>query len=245
MSSHNKVAIVTGAGSGIGKAVALTLLKDGYRVSLAGRRKDRLEQAVGESGAVPTDVTKPEAVRSLFTKTRETFGRLDLLFNNAGTVIPATSIEKIDYESWKRVLDTNMTGTFLCTQQAIILMKNQEPRGGRIINNGSVSAYSPRPDSVPYTMTKHAILGLTKSLSLDCRKYDIACCQIDIGNAATEPTERMATGVMQANGVMAPEPRMDVQHVADAILYMASLPLEANVQFLTVMATKMPFLGRG
>jgi NAD(P)-dependent dehydrogenase (short-subunit alcohol dehydrogenase family) len=251
MSSHNKVAIVTGAGSGIGKAVALTLLKDGYRVSLAGRRKDRLEQAVGESGAgsralaVPTDVTKPEAVRALFTKTRETFGRLDLLFNNAGTVMPATSIEKIDYESWKRVLDTNMTGTFLCTQQAIILMKNQEPRGGRIINNGSVSAYSPRPDSVPYTMTKHAILGLTKSLSLDCRKYDIACCQIDIGNAATEATERMATGIMQANGVMAPEPRMDVQHVANAILYMASLPLEANVQFLTVMATKMPFLGRG
>jgi len=251
MSSHNKVAIVTGAGSGIGKATALVLLKDGYRVSLAGRRKDRLEQAVGESGAgsralaIPTDVTNPEAVRALFTKTRETFGRLDLLFNNAGTISPATSIEEIDYESWKRVLDTNLTGTFLCTQQAIILMKNQEPRGGRIINNGSISAYSPRPDSVPYTTTKHAILGLTKSLSLDCRKYDIACCQIDIGNAATEATERMATGIMQANGVMAPEPRMDVQHVANAILYMASLPLEANVQFLTVMATKMPFLGRG
>ena len=251
MSSHNKVAIVTGAGSGIGKATALALLKDGYRVSLAGRRKDRLEQAVGESGAgsralaVPTDVTNPEAVRALFTKTRETFGRLDLLFNNAGTVSPATSIEEIDYESWKMVLDTNVTGTFLCTQQAIILMKNQKPRGGRIINNGSVSAYSPRPDSVPYTMTKHAILGLTKSLSLDCRKYDIACGQIDIGNAATEPTERMAIGVMQANGVMAPEPRMDVQHVANAVVYMASLPLEANVQFLTVMATKMPFLGRG
>jgi len=251
MSSHNKVAIVTGAGSGIGKATALVLLKDGYRVSLAGRRKDRLEQAVGESGAgsralaIPTDVTNPEAVRALFTKTRETFGRLDLLFNNAGTVSPATSIEEIDYESWKRVLNTNLTGTFLCTQQAIILMKNQEPRGGRIINNGSISAYSPRPDSVPYTTTKHAILGLTKSLSLDCRKYDIACCQIDIGNAATEATERMATGIMQANGVMAPEPRMDVQHVANAILYMASLPLEANVQFLTVMATKMPFLGRG
>jgi NAD(P)-dependent dehydrogenase (short-subunit alcohol dehydrogenase family) len=251
MSSHNKVAIVTGAGSGIGKATALALLKDGYCVSFAGRRKDRLDQAVAESGAdsralaVPTDVTNPEAVRALFTKTREAFGRLDLLFNNAGTVMPATSIEEIGFESWKRVLDTNVTGTFLCTQQAILLMKNQEPRGGRIINNGSISAYSPRPDSVPYTTTKHAILGLTKSLSLDCRKYDIACCQIDIGNAATEPTEKMATGVMQANGVIAPEPRMDVQHVADAILYMASLPLEANVQFLTVMATKMPFLGRG
>ena len=192
-----------------------------------------------------TDVTNPEAVRALFAKTQETFGRLDLLFNNAGTFMPATPIEEIDYETWKRMLDTNLTGTFLCTQQAIILMKNQEPRGGRINNNGSISAYSPRPNSVPYTMTKHAILGLTKSLSLDCRKYDIACCQIDIGNAATGPTERMAKGVMQANGVMSPEPRMDVQHVANAILYMASLPLEANVQFLTVMATKMPFLGRG
>jgi NAD(P)-dependent dehydrogenase (short-subunit alcohol dehydrogenase family) len=251
MSSHNKVAIVTGAGSGIGKAAALALLKEGYCVSLAGRRRDRLEQAVGESGAgsralaVPTDVTNQEAVRALFAKTKETFGRLDLLFNNAGTVIPATPIEEIDYESWKRVLDTNLTGAFLCTQQAILLMKNQEPRGGRIINNGSISAYSPRPDSVPYTTTKHAILGLTKSLSLDCRKYDIACGQIDIGNAATDLTERMAKGVMQANGIMAPEPRMDVQHVANAVVYMASLPLEANVQFLTVMATKMPFLGRG
>jgi NAD(P)-dependent dehydrogenase (short-subunit alcohol dehydrogenase family) len=251
MSSHNKVAIVTGAGSGIGKAAALALLKEGYCVSLAGRRQDRLEQAVGESGAgsralaVPTDVTNQEAVRALFAKTKETFGRLDLLFNNAGTVIPATPIEEIDYESWKRVLDTNLTGAFLCTQQAILLMKNQEPRGGRIINNGSISAYSPRPDSVPYTTTKHAILGLTKSLSLDCRKYDIACGQIDIGNAATDLTERMAKGVMQANGIMAPEPRMDVQHVANAVVYMASLPLEANVQFLTVMATKMPFLGRG
>ncbi len=251
MSSQNRVAIVTGAGSGIGKAAALALLKEGYCVSLAGRRKDRLEQAVAESGAgsralaVPTDVTDPEAVRALFAKTRETFGRLDLLFNNAGTSMPATPVEEIDYETWKRMVDTNLTGAFLCTQQAILLMKNQEPHGGRIINNGSISAYSPRPDSVPYTTTKHAILGLTKSLSLDCRKYDIACGQIDIGNAATELTERMAMGVMQANGVMAPEPRMDVRHAANAIVYMASLPLEANVQFLTVMATKMPFLGRG
>jgi NAD(P)-dependent dehydrogenase (short-subunit alcohol dehydrogenase family) len=251
MISQNKVAIVTGASSGIGKATALALLKEGYRVSLAGRRKDRLEQAVGESGAgsralaVPTDVTDPEAVRALFAKTQQTFGRLDLLFNNAGAIMPATPIEAIDYEAWKRMLDTNLTGAFLCTQQAILLMKNQKPRGGRIINNGSISAYSPRPDSVPYTTTKHAILGLTKSLSLDCRKYDIACGQIDIGNAATAITERMAEGVMQANGVVAPEPRMDVQHVANAVVYMASLPLEANVQFLTVMATKMPFLGRG
>jgi NADP-dependent 3-hydroxy acid dehydrogenase YdfG len=251
MISHNKVAIVTGAGSGIGKAVALALLKDGYRVALAGRRKDRLEQAVNESGAgsralaIPTDVRNPEAVCALFAKTKETFVRLDLLFNNAGAFTPATPIEDLDYETWRTAVDTNLTGAFLCTQQAVKLMKTQDPRGGRIINNGSISAYAPRPNSAPYTATKHAILGLTKSTSLDGRKYDIACGQIDIGNAATEITERMAQGIQQANGTFAAEQRMDVQHVADAVVYMASLPLEANVQFLTVMATKMPFLGRG
>jgi NAD(P)-dependent dehydrogenase (short-subunit alcohol dehydrogenase family) len=251
MNSQHKVAIVTGAGSGIGKAVALALLKEGYSVVLAGRRKERLEQTVQESGAgaralaVPTDIRNPEAVRALFARTKETFGRLDLLFNNAGANTPAIPTEELDYEIWKAVVDTNLTGAFLCTQQAIKLMKAQDPRGGRIINNGSISAYTPRPNSAAYTATKHAILGLTKSISLDCRKYDIACGQIDIGNAATELTERMAKGVPQANGTMAVEPRMDVQHVANAVVYMASLPLEANVQFLTVMATKMPFLGRG
>lgn len=251
MNSNNKVAIVTGAGSGIGKAVALALLKEGYRVALAGRRKDRLDQVVNESGAgsralaISTDVSNPEAVRALFVKTQETFGRLDLLFNNAGALAPATPIEDLDYEEWKAVVDTNLTGAFLCTQQAIKQMKTQVPRGGRIINNGSISAYSPRPNSAPYTATKHAILGLTKSTSLDGRKYDIACGQIDIGNAATELTAKIGSGVQQANGEIVPEPRMDVQHVANAVVYMASLPLEANVQFLTVMATKMPFLGRG
>jgi len=251
MNSPNKVAIVTGAGSGIGKAVALALLKEGYRVALAGRRQDRLEEAVGESGAgsralaIPTDVSNPEAVRALFSKTKETFGRLDLLFNNAGAFTPATPTEDLDYETWKAAVDTNLTGAFLCTQQAIKLMKTQDPRGGRIINNGSISAYAPRPNSAPYTATKHAILGLTKSTSLDGRKYDIACGQIDIGNAATQLTEKIGNGVQQANGDIVPEQRMDVQHVADAVVYMASLPLEANVQFLTVMATKMPFLGRG
>jgi NAD(P)-dependent dehydrogenase (short-subunit alcohol dehydrogenase family) len=251
MNPHNKVAIVTGAGSGIGKAVALALLKEGYRVALAGRRKDRLEAAVNESGAgsralaIPTDVGNPEAVRALFSKTKEAFGRLDLLFNNAGAFTPATPIEDIEYETWKAAVDTNLTGAFLCTQQAIKLMKSQDPRGGRIINNGSISAYAPRPNSAPYTATKHAILGLTKSTSLDGRKYDIACGQIDIGNAATQLTEKIGNGVQQANGDIVPEQRMDVRHVADAVVYMASLPLEANVQFLTVMATKMPFLGRG
>jgi NAD(P)-dependent dehydrogenase (short-subunit alcohol dehydrogenase family) len=251
MNSVNKVAIVTGAGSGIGKAVTLALLKEGYSVALAGRRKDRLDQVVNESGAgsralaVPTDVSKPEAVRALFSKTKDTYGRLDLLFNNAGAFTPATPIEDLDYEEWKAAVDTNLTGAFLCTQQAIKLMKTQVPRGGRIINNGSISAHSPRPDSAPYTATKHAILGLTKSTSLDGRKYDIACGQIDIGNAATELTAKIGSGVQQANGEIMPEMRMDVQHVANAVVYMASLPLEANVQFLTVMATKMPFLGRG
>lgn len=251
MNSHNKVAIVTGAGSGIGKAVALALLKEGYRVALAGRRKDRLEAAGNESGAgpralaIPTDVSDPEAVRALFSKTKETFGRLDLLFNNAGVFTPTTPIEDLVYEEWKEAVDTNLTGAFLCTQQAVRLMKTQVPRGGRIINNGSISAYAPRPDSAPYTATKHAILGLTKSTSLDGRKYDIACGQIDIGNAATDLTAKIGSGVRQANGGIVPEQRMDVRHVADAVVYMASLPLEANVQFLTVMETKMPFLGRG
>ncbi|MEW6333249.1 MAG: SDR family oxidoreductase [Thermodesulfobacteriota bacterium] len=251
MHHHDKVAVVTGAGSGIGKAVALALLKDGYRVALAGRRKDRLEAAVAESGAgsrtlaIPTDVGDPEAVRALFAATKEAFGRLDLLFNNAGAFTPATPTEDIDYDTWKAAVDTNLTGAFLCTQQAIKLMKAQDPPGGRIINNGSISAYAPRPNSAPYTATKHAILGLTKSTSLDGRKYNIACGQIDIGNAATELTAKIGSGVQQANGTIAPEQRMDVRHVADAVLYMASLPLEANVQFLTVMATSMPFLGRG
>ena len=251
MNFVNKVAIVTGAGSGIGKAVALALLKEGYSVALAGRRKDRLDHVVNESGvgsralAVPTDVSKPEAVRALFAKTKDTFGRLDLLFNNAGAFTPATPTEDLDFEEWKAAVDTNLTGAFLCTQQAIKLMKNQVPRGGRIINNGSISAHSPRPNSAPYTATKHGILGLTKSTSLDGRKYDIACGQIDIGNAATELTAKIGSGVQQANGEIMPETRMDVQHVANAVVYMASLPLEANVQFLTVMATKMPFLGRG
>jgi NAD(P)-dependent dehydrogenase (short-subunit alcohol dehydrogenase family) len=251
MNSPKKVAIVTGAGSGIGRAVALALLKEGYCVALAGRRKERLEEAVAESGAgsralaIPTDVSDPEAVRALFSKTQEAFGRLDLLFNNAGALTPATPTEDLDYETWKAAVDTNLTGAFLCTQQAIKLMKTQDPRGGRIINNGSISAYAPRPNSAPYTATKHAILGLTKSTSLDGRKYDIACGQIDIGNAATSLTEKIGSGVQQASGDIVPEQRMDVRHVSDAVVYMASLPLEANVQFLTVMATKMPFLGRG
>jgi len=252
MSSQKKVAIVTGAGTGIGKAVALALLNDGYCVALAGRRVEPLEKAAAESGAgsartlaVPTDVGNPEAVRALFARTKEKFGHLDLLFNNAGMGAPAVPMEDLTYEQWRAVLDANLTGAFLCTQEAIKLMKSQDPRGGRIINNGSISAHAPRPNSAPYTATKHAITGLTKSTSLDCRKYDIACGQIDIGNAATEMTERMAKGILQANGSTAVEPRMDLAHVASTVLHMASLPLEANVQFVTVMATKMPFVGRG
>ena len=252
MSSQKKVAIVTGAGTGIGKAVALALLNDGYCVALAGRRVEPLEKAAAESGAgsartlvVPTDVGNPEAVRTLFARTKEKFGHLDLLFNNAGMGAPAVPMEDLTYEQWRAVLDANLTGAFLCTQEAIKLMKSQDPRGGRIINNGSISAHAPRPNSAPYTATKHAITGLTKSTSLDCRKYDIACGQIDIGNAATEMTERMAKGILQANGSTAVEPRMDLAHVASTVLHMASLPLEANVQFVTVMATKMPFVGRG
>ncbi len=252
MSANGKVAIVTGAGSGIGKAVALAMLKDGYSVVLAGRRADMLEKTASEAGvassralAVPTDVSHPESVKALFAKAKEKFGRLDVLFNNAGTNAPGVPLEDLTFEQWKTVVDINLTGPFLCTQEAIKLMKSQSPMGGRIINNGSISAHAPRPNSAPYTSTKHAITGLTKSTSLDGRKYDIACGQIDIGNAYTELAARISKGVPQANGTIAPEPMMDVAHVANSVLYMASLPLEANVQFLTVMATKMPFVGRG
>jgi NAD(P)-dependent dehydrogenase (short-subunit alcohol dehydrogenase family) len=252
MTSTPKVAVVTGAGTGIGKAVAITFLKNGYRVVLAGRRREPLLQAVTEAAApagaglpVPTDVSDPGSVRALFEKTRQTYGRLDVLFNNAGVGAPPVNLEELTFEQWKNVVDINLTGVFLCTQEAIRLMKSQQPRGGRIINNGSISAHAPRPNSAPYTATKHAITGLTKSTSLDGRKYDIACGQIDIGNAATEMAAKMAKGVPQANGEIAIEPLMDVAHVASSVLYMASLPLDANVQFLTVMATKMPFVGRG
>ena len=252
MSSNGKVALVTGAGSGIGKAAALALLRDGYSVVLAGRRADALAQAVkdaGEAGAralaVPTDVSNPESVRSLFAKTKEKFGRLDVLFNNAGQNAPGIPLEELSFEQWKSVVDANLTGAFLCTQEAFRIMKDQTPRGGRIINNGSISAHAPRPNSAPYTATKHAITGLTKSASLDGRKYDIAVGQIDIGNALTEMAARMTKGVAQANGTTAVEAVMDVANVARTILYMASLPPEANALFVTVMATKMPFVGRG
>jgi len=254
MASSEKVAIVTGAGSGVGKHSALALLQDGFSVVLAGRRKDALEQAAAEGKSkspgsktlvVPTDVSDPESIRALFAQTKQVFGRLDLLFNNAGIGAPPVPLEELPFEKWKAVVDTNLTGSFLCTQEAMKIMKSQQPRGGRIINNGSISAHAPRPFSVAYTSTKHAITGLTKSTSLDGRKYDIACGQIDIGNAATDMTARMAKGVPQANGTVEVEPTMDVQNVARAVVYMASLPLDANVQFLTVMATKMPFVGRG
>ena len=252
MTTQGKTAIVTGAGTGIGKAVTLALLREGYRVALAGRRKELLEQVVGEAAAregtaiaVATDVSDPASVRALFAQAKATFGRLDLLFNNAGVGAPGINLEDLSYEQWKTVVDINLTGAFLCLQEAFRLMKSQDPRGGRIINNGSISAHAPRPNSVPYTATKHAITGLTKSASLDGRKYDIACGQIDIGNAATEMTEGIARGARQADGSLLGEPRMDLDDVARAVLYMASLPLDANVQFMTVMATKMPFIGRG
>jgi NAD(P)-dependent dehydrogenase (short-subunit alcohol dehydrogenase family) len=252
MDAPKKFAVVTGAGSGIGKAVALALLHHGYGVALAGRRAEPLQQVVADAGlsasralAVPTDVGHPESVAALFARVKDAFGRLDVLFNNAGVGAPGVPLEELSYAQWKNVVDINLTGAFLCTQEAFRLMKSQTPRGGRIINNGSISAHAPRPNSAPYTSTKHAITGLTKSTSLDGRKYDIACGQIDIGNAATEMAARMATGVPQANGQIAVEPLMDVAHVASAVVYMASLPLDANVQFLTVMATKMPFVGRG
>jgi NAD(P)-dependent dehydrogenase (short-subunit alcohol dehydrogenase family) len=247
-----KVAIVTGAGSGIGRAASLGFLREGYAVALAGRRPDALEATAAEAGpaggralVVPTDVSKPASVRALFDETHRRFGRVDLLFNNAGMSAPGALLEDLTADQWQAVVDVNLTGAFLCTQQAFRLMKAQNPRGGRIINNGSISAYAPRPNSAPYTATKHAITGLTKSTSLDGRKYDIACGQIDIGNAATTMTARFATGTMQANGETAIEPRLDVDHVVKALLYMASLPLDANVQFMTVMATKMPLIGRG
>ncbi|HEY7945552.1 MAG: SDR family oxidoreductase [Burkholderiales bacterium] len=252
MTSPSKTAIVTGAGSGIGRAVALALLNDGYRVALAGRRRDALDQTMAAAGgaakqalAVPTDVSDPASVHALFARVKETFGRLDVLFNNAGVGAPGIDLEDVSVEQWKTVVDINLTGVFLCMQEAFRLMKSQEPRGGRIINNGSISAHAPRPNSAPYTATKHAVTGLTKSASLDGRKYDIACSQIDIGNAATDLAARMAKGVPQANGQIAVEPLMDVAHVASAVLYMAGLPLTVNVQFMTVMATKMPFVGRG
>ena len=247
-----KVALVTGAGSGIGRASALALLSAGYSVVLAGRRADALEATLARAGelasnalAVPTDVADPAAVVRLFDRTRDRFGRLDLLFNNAGSGAPAVPMEELTYAQWQAVVDVNLTGVFLCTQQAFRLMKSQTPRGGRIINNGSISAHAPRPFSAPYTATKHAITGLTKSTSLDGRAHDIACGQIDIGNAASEMTERMTSGVPQADGSVRVEPRMDVRHVADAVVHMAGLPLDVNVQFMTVMATKMPFVGRG
>jgi len=252
MNSDRQIAIVTGAGSGIGRAAALGLLEKGYAVVLAGRRREALE-ATAEAAkknrshalAVPTDVTRPESVKALFAKTREAFGRLDLLFNNAGITAPGVPLEDLSPDHWERVLRTNLTGAFLCIREAFKLMKSQSPMGGRIINNGSISAYSPRPHSAPYTATKHAITGLTKSAALDGRKYNIACGQIDIGNAATDMTEKMEKGVPQADGSLAVEPTIHVDHVTDAILYMAGLPLDANVLSLTVMATKMPFVGRG
>jgi NAD(P)-dependent dehydrogenase (short-subunit alcohol dehydrogenase family) len=247
-----KVAVVTGAGTGIGRQTALALLREGYAVALAGRRAQPLGATVARAGqagaraiAVPTDVTDPASVRALFDRTREAFGRIDLLFNNAGIGAPPVLLEDLSCEQWKTVVDVNLTGVFLCTQEAFRIMKSQSPRGGRIINNGSISAHAPRPNSAPYTATKHAITGLTKSTALDGRKYDIACGQIDIGNAATEMAQPMKAGVPQANGTILVEPTMDVEHVAQAVVYMASLPLDANVQFMTVMATKMPFLGRG
>ena len=254
MAQSQKVALVTGAGTGIGKAVAVALMRDGYAAVLAGRRQDKLEETANEgksTGAkslvVPTDVSDAASIKALFAKTKATFGRLDVLFNNAGIGAPAVPLEELPLETWRKVVDTNLTGMFLCTQEAIKIMKDQTPRGGRIINNGSISAHTPRPRSAAYTATKHAVSGLTKSTSLDCRAYDITCSQIDIGNAATPLTERMVQGqgVMQADGRMAIEPRMDADDVGKAVVYIANLPLHTNVLFMTVMANLMPFVGRG
>ena len=252
MTKSKRVALVTGAGSGVGRYAALALLKDGFSVTIAGRRAEALEETIHLAGgngsnilAVPTDVTDPAAVSKLFENTKKRFGRLDLLFNNAGKGAPAKPLEELTVKQWADVVDVNLTGSFLCTQEAFRLMKDQNPMGGRIINNGSVSAHAPRPNSAPYTATKHAITGLTKSTSLDGRKYDIACGQIDIGNAATDMTARMKDGVPQPGGKLMIEPTMDVDNVSKAILYMANLPPDANAQFITIMATKMPYLGRG
>jgi len=252
ISSSKKIALVTGAGTGIGRSVALALLREGYSVVLAGRRAEPLEEtasAAPDPGArrlvIPTDITDPASVEALFTKVKDVFGRLDLLFNNAGISAPPVLLEDLDLDQWKSVVDTCLTGAFLCTREAFKIMKTQRPKGGRIINNGSISAHSPRPNSAPYTAAKHAITGLTKSTALDGRKYDIACGQIDIGNAATEMTAKMKRGVLQADGSTAIEPTIDVENVARAVVYMASLPLDANVPSLTVMATRMPYVGRG
>ena len=248
--TNSKVALVTGAGTGIGRAVALAFLREGYSVVLVGRRVEPLEAVVKESGsdralAVPTDVGNPESVAALFTKIREAFGRIDVLFNNAGVSGIGTGFEDITFETWQNVVNINLTGSFLCAQGAFKMMKDQTPQGGRIINNGSISAHAPRPNSASYTSTKHAITGLTKSISLDGRKYNIACGQIDIGNALTELSARMTKGVLQANGEVAIEPMMDATEVADAVIHMSALPLSTNIQFMTIMATKMPFVGRG
>ena len=252
MNGNGRVAMITGAGSGVGRACALAMLREGYSVVLAGRRRELLEKTRADAGtdgeralAAPADVSDPVSVKALFAKTEEAFGRLDFLFNNAGVNAPGVPLEDLTFEQWRNVVDVNLTGVFLCTREAFRLMKRQTPMGGRIVNNGSISAHVPRPNSAPYTSTKHAITGLTRSTSLDGRKYDIACGQIDIGNAATDMTARMTEGVPQANGELAVEPVMDVENVARALLCMASLPLDANVQTLTVMATKMPFVGRG
>ena len=252
MASNGKVALVTGAGTGIGKSSVLQLLGDGYSVVLAGRRIEPLEETIAESGvddsraiAVSTDVGNPESVAELFEKAESTFGRLDVLFNNAGIGSPRMNMEDLPVEDWQRVVDTNLTGSFVCAQHAIKIMKNQSPQGGRIINNGSISAYTPRPDAVAYTTTKHAITGLTKQISLDGRKYNIACSQVDVGNAATPMTARMQGGVLQANGETMPDPPFNVEHVGETVLYISNLPLDANIQFVTIMATQMPYVGRG
>jgi NAD(P)-dependent dehydrogenase (short-subunit alcohol dehydrogenase family) len=252
MSAHERVAVVTGAGSGIGRQITHALLTDGYRVALAGRREDALRTTLDEAGAtaeralaISTDVSEPASVSALFTRAREQLGRVDLLFNNAGTFGRPAPLEDVSFDDWQAIVATNLSGAFLCAQEAYRAMKEQRPRGGRIINNGSISAHAPRPHAVGYTTTKHAITGLTRQIALEGRAHDIACGQIDIGNAATEMTAAMGSGTLQADGSRAPEPVMDARHVADAVLYMAGLPLDANVQFMTVMATKMPFLGRG